>query len=65
MDLALSLATDVSSQFEVDGISLFAETVADLSKAELSTTEQEKLADAALKSAREALENEQADQEQL
>src|SRR5690606_20601802 len=62
VELALSLATDLSSQFEVDKVSLLAETISDLAKADLLIAEQEKLADAALKAAREALENEQAEE---
>lgn len=59
--LALSLAADLAGEFEIDNVALLTETITDLTKADLPTAEQEKLVDAALKTAREALENEQTD----
>jgi hypothetical protein len=57
--LALSLAADLASEFEIENVALVAETITDLAKADLPSAEQEKVVDAALKTAREALENEQ------
>jgi hypothetical protein len=60
-DLALSLAADLAREFEIENVALLSETIADLAKADLATSEQEKLADVALKGAREALEDEQGE----